>query len=211
MNGNKALVANFAAVRQLSVLIQGAGEVQLDRSDGRYPHGASASLVAVPAPGWRFAAWTQDLQSGAASATLTMNSDRAVLARFEHPKENWRAAHFNASELANPAVSGDLAAPGPHGIPNLLSYLAGRGPRDPAPLADGPEIRGESLFYRFTRNTGAVGSALVAEISSDLSTWTAAPAGRVIESRNGVETVEIAVPRAGLPRVFIRLRALTTD
>ncbi len=210
MNGNKSLVANFAAKRQLSISVQGAGEVRLDRQDGLYAHGAAASLTAVPASGWRFAGWSQDLSGSTPSSTLSMTTDRAVLARFDYPIENWRAAHFTAQELGDPAISGDLSAPGPSGVPNLLSYLAGRAPRAAGPLGDGPELQAGKFLYRFTRNTGAMGATLTAEISSDLATWTPAPAEHVIATENGIETVEVIVPRSGTASVFIRLRAKPT-
>lgn len=208
LRNNTALTASFAATRQLSVVVRGAGTVQLNQPGGRYAHGADATLLAIPAPGWRFAGWEEDLIGSTPSRTLLMSADRAVVARFDFPKENWKAAHFTSDGLANPAISGDDAVPGPLGLSNLLSYLAGRAPDDATPFNAPPEIRGNVFFYRFTRNTGSVGSRLIAEASTDLVNWTVPFSERVIEEVAGVESVEAIIPQENRPRIFVRLRAV---
>ncbi|MFH1498180.1 MAG: S8 family serine peptidase [Verrucomicrobiota bacterium] len=211
MRGDKSLQASFARVWQLSVDVAGAGEVVMDQPTGRYTDGATASLQAVPASGWRFVGWEEDLSGGTAAATLGMSTDRVVRARFDYPMANWKAAHFSSGELVDADVSGDAAAPGPLGITNRLSYLAGRDPRSTAAFNEPPEIRDSQLFYRYTRNTGAVGSTLIAEASLDLIDWSLPFEERVIDSVDGVETVEVIVPRTARQRVFIRLREIADE
>ncbi|CAM2836087.1 S8 family serine peptidase [Rariglobus hedericola] len=208
MRDNKVLTASFAEMRQLSVTVRGAGAVQLDQAGGRYAQGAQATLQAIPSAGWRFVEWQEDLAGGTPTRTLLMNTDRAVVAKFDYPLENWKAVHFTPTELADPAISGDDARPDPHGISNLMSYLSGRAPRSNEPFNTAPEVQGSTLFYRYTRNTGAVGSSLIAEVSTDLVNWTVSLSERVIDESQGVETVEVVVPRESRPRLFIRLRSV---
>ncbi len=67
-------------------------------------------------------------QSSSAAVDLTV---------IDTPFNQWRRLHFDATELANPAISGLLADADKDGVGNLLEYGVGSDPLDPA---DGPGL-----------------------------------------------------------------------
>src|SRR5262245_23885838 len=66
----------------LRVTTQGAGSVILDPPGGSYAPGTTVTLSAVPAPGHAFAGWSGDLSGTAPHASVVVDADRAVGARF---------------------------------------------------------------------------------------------------------------------------------
>ncbi len=67
---------------RLEVGTQGSGLVTLDPPGGVYPPGTQVTLRAVAAPGHAFAGWSGDLAGAANPATLLLDRDRQVGARF---------------------------------------------------------------------------------------------------------------------------------
>ena len=67
---------------RLEVSTQGSGLVTLDPPGGVYPPGTLVTLTAVAAPGHAFAGWGGDLAGAANPATLLLDRDRQVGARF---------------------------------------------------------------------------------------------------------------------------------
>jgi hypothetical protein len=66
------------------------------------------------------------------------SSSAAVdLTVVDTPFNHWRRLHFDADQLANPAISGLLADSDKDGVGNLLEYGVGSNPLDPA---DGPGL-----------------------------------------------------------------------
>ena len=69
----------------------------------------------------------------------------------------WKAQYFTPAELANPAISGDLADPDNDGHNNLQEYIAGTNPRDAASRLALEVLSSDSatpLRLRFTAMTG---------------------------------------------------------
>jgi uncharacterized repeat protein (TIGR02543 family) len=68
--------------RSLSVGIDGRGVVRLDPPGGVYYAGTPVRLTALPDSEWVFEQWGGDLAGTAASATLTMDVNRSVSAKY---------------------------------------------------------------------------------------------------------------------------------
>jgi hypothetical protein len=67
----------------LSVATQGSGSVTLSPAGGAYAPGTVVTLTATPGSGYGFAGWSGDLSGFANPATVVMDADKAVTARFE--------------------------------------------------------------------------------------------------------------------------------
>ncbi len=119
------------------------------------------------------------------SAILTVTTNAASL-WFElevAPKKTafqlWRDQHFTPAELADPAISGDVAAPAGDGVANLLKFAYGLPPKSSARRSDLPfaellNADGQTfLAVSFLRAKTATEVALVPEVSLDLTVWTA--------------------------------------
>lgn len=89
----------------------------------------------------------------------------------------WRSTNFSASELTNPAVSGESAALAGDGVANLLKYYFGLPAKTMAPPERLP--RGElltvsnqlHLALSYERDKAALDVDCVAEVSPDLAAW----------------------------------------
>ena len=72
----------------LSIIIDGSGNVVLDPDGGTYEIDTSVTLTATANPGWVFSDWSGDLISSDNPATITMNSDKNVTATFLVDSDN---------------------------------------------------------------------------------------------------------------------------
>jgi hypothetical protein len=134
----------------------------------------------------------------------------ATIVIHDRPIDAWRLANFSPAELADPAISGDLADPDHDGLSNLLEYALGLPPKDPS---GGPWVRIESdaLTLTYTRNKAATDVSLVVEESSDLLTWQSPPG--LIQQIDCTDlgqtqeiTVRLAVPASASAAGYLRLR-----
>jgi VCBS repeat-containing protein len=66
----------------LSVNSLGSGSVEWDSARDFYNEGTEITLTANPETGWEFSGWGGDLTGKANPATITMNSDKHVIATF---------------------------------------------------------------------------------------------------------------------------------
>lgn len=66
----------------LSISVSGSGTVLLSPEGGTYDKGTQVTLTAVPAEGWQFANWSGDLTGIYRTATVTMDSDKNIVANF---------------------------------------------------------------------------------------------------------------------------------
>lgn len=87
VTGDRSLTANFAAVTggyaiSTSSLPANGGTTA---GDGSYLDGASATVVATPAPGYKFSKWLENgaVVSTAAAYTFNVGQDRALTAKFK--------------------------------------------------------------------------------------------------------------------------------
>jgi hypothetical protein len=107
----------------------------------------------------------------------------------------WRHAHFSAGELTDPEVSGAEADPMRAGVPNLLRYAFGLGPRDEA-SAVLPELESgpEGLRFVFRRLRDAADLETAVEQSDSLSAWRLPAGAPVLLGDAGGETQRWAQP-----------------
>ena len=88
----------------------------------------------------------------------------------------WQQRSFTASDLADPTISGDTAAPAGDGIPNLMKYALGLPPKNIG-LAGLPVLSNTSLFgntyatLTYTCPAQLNDISYIVEVSSDLLTW----------------------------------------
>ncbi|NIR51354.1 tandem-95 repeat protein [candidate division KSB1 bacterium] len=87
MNSNKNVTAIFEEILPeqftLIVHIQGSGNVNLDPPGGTYVSGTTVALSATANHGWTFSGWTGDLNSPNTSVSVTMDTDKNLIATFE--------------------------------------------------------------------------------------------------------------------------------
>lgn len=119
----------------------------------------------------------------------------------------WQESHFTPAELADPAVSGDAVSLAADGLPNLVHYALGHGPRELVPPGALAFARaGETWSLTYVRPAERPGLAYAVEQSGDLVSWSGAGVThQLVSSAGGMQTWRGAVP-VGAPRVFLRLR-----
>ena len=77
------LPAAYPVTATLTVTLSGQGEVTATPQQTAYERGQHVTLLAVAAAGWRFAAWTGDLQGAETTATLLLTENaHQVTAQF---------------------------------------------------------------------------------------------------------------------------------
>jgi hypothetical protein len=83
MDSNKNVIANFASIyRLLTSVIPSAGG-SVSPSGGTYDQGATVALTATPASGYLFVSWSGDASGTNLTTSVTMDSDKNVIAYFE--------------------------------------------------------------------------------------------------------------------------------
>ncbi len=119
----------------------------------------------------------------------------------------WQEAHFTAAELTDPAVSGHAVVLAPDGLPNLVHYALGYGPRETVPASALVFSRvGSDWDLAYTRPSTRLGVAYAVESSTDLVTWSTAGVNhRLAASIEGMDTWRGSVA-VGPSRVFLRLK-----
>jgi uncharacterized delta-60 repeat protein len=145
-------------------------------------------------------------------ATLTLSTAFAA----------WQATRFTASELANPAVSGDDADPDGDGLKNLAEFALDRAPRSPdaasAWTTAVQDVGGSDyLTITFRRRSPALDLAYSVQSSSTLApgSWTAdaVQIGSAVSNGDGTETVTYrdSTPSSpASPRRFLRFHVTRT-
>ncbi len=131
------------------------------------------------------------------------------------PFQDWRAAHFNPTQLADPAISGPTADPDGDGVTNTTEYIFGNLPltREPSPLA--LALSGANATLTFTAKaatgTGYAGKTrhYALETSTTLGTggWSS-PSGYADITGAG-QTVTFSEARPATPK-FYRIRVWLT-
>ena len=137
---------------------------------------------------------------------------------IQNPLDAWKGRNFSASELDDPTISGDTAAPAGDGIPNLLKYALHIDPKTSTP-SDLPvpsvmSSGGENyLTITYTQLILAGDIEYITEISTDLKTWNSgagytAPVS-VTNNPDGVTqtvVVQDLKPLSSSEKRFIRLK-----
>lgn len=132
----------------------------------------------------------------------------------------WQAANFTPVELANPAISGDLADPDGDGLNNLTEFGLSLLPRTPdaasSPTSSTVNISGSNyLALTFRRKVPALDLAYTVQNSgAPGGAWatTTIPVGSPTNNGDGTETVTFRddIPLAGTIRRLLRLQIQRT-
>jgi hypothetical protein len=207
MDADKNIEADFVSTAALTVFTRGGGTVTQSSDDGIYLAGSTAQLSAVPLPGWTFSGWSGALSGSNSAESLLMNTNKVVTARFSLGLTAWKNQHFNASQLTNPAISGDAADADGDGLENWREWLRGSDPQNRASRGQGEMRReGNWLVMTYTRLENLpAGHTVRASASTDLANWTVPIDERIIGSANGVETIEARIDTSEMPGVFLRI------
>lgn len=122
----------------------------------------------------------------------------------------WRYRHFSLAELANEAISGDLADPDGDGRSNLLECAEGDDPRS-AGAAAYPRVEAapsgrQRLTYLRLRDRALSGLQYSIEVSPDLASWDdpAALVEQAVVTEGVIERVTVEYTAA--PSSFARVR-----
>lgn len=209
MDGDKTVQANFSSRASLQVHVRGAGSVDGLADLGSYAVNDTAALTAVPTADWEFSGWSGAASGSSVTANILMDAPKVVTANFVLPVANWKSSHFTEAELQDTLISGDDADPDGDGLKNWQEYLHLSDPRDAASRGIvSLKLEGDYLYAIFTRNAGAVsGLGLGCQGSRDLADWDAPDLQeRLLNTRDGVETVEARLPVAGGTKGFLRLK-----
>ena len=82
LNADTTVTANFTANHTLATAVTGQGTVSVTPLKATYADGEMVSFTGIPAPGWAFANWADDLGGSLNPSNLVMNSDKKVTAVF---------------------------------------------------------------------------------------------------------------------------------
>ena len=88
---------------------------------------------------------------------------------FARPIDGWRTWQFNASELTDPAISGDDADPDHDGLNNVAEYAFGLDPHVPGVVPMRVEVVEGRLTVTVRKYDGAPDAEIFGESASDLS------------------------------------------
>jgi hypothetical protein len=119
----------------------------------------------------------------------------------DRPLDDWRKANFTAGELANSAISGDLANPDDDSAANLMEYALGLAPKQNNANPLSPRIESGHFTLTYTRNKSATDVLLTLETSTDLVNWSA--------NSSLFEQVD-CVDEGAIQRITVRLVALAS-
>jgi uncharacterized repeat protein (TIGR02543 family) len=97
-----------AAVQQLTIHLEGSGSVLRNPSLTSYPKGATVTLTAVPAVGWKFSAWSGDASGAVNPLNLFMDTDKVLTAHFV-PKPTFSLSVQTQGSGAVDVLSGSYA------------------------------------------------------------------------------------------------------
>jgi hypothetical protein len=106
--GTGASSTSFIMQYTLTVLVSGSGSVTINPPDGVYDEGAVVTLTAVPATGWRFNDWDDDIEGTDPTTTVVMDANKKVTADFR--------AIPQYSVTINVAGAGSVAIDPPGGV-----------------------------------------------------------------------------------------------
>ncbi len=102
----------------------------------------------------------------------------------------WQRAHFTPTELANAAISGDLADPDADGLTNLAEFATASDPRDSASGRDAviAQKQPDSHILVTIRRAAIPGITITFQTSADLTAWTDATASMTLQTSINAQT-----------------------
>jgi len=135
------------------------------------------------------------------------------------PYAVWQNQYFTPAQLADPAISGDMASPAKDGITNLMKYALNLNPL--TAVVSGLPVQGTTvdgsnhtyLTLSYTQVIAATDITYSAQVSSDLQTWNSGPGYTLLLSGSnnpdGTTTtvvIQDLTPQDSAPKRFIRLQ-----
>jgi hypothetical protein len=196
------------ARRTLDTTVLGSGSVTATPSVAWYPDGSEVTLAATPTVGFSFSNWSGDLSGNNNPASLTMDADQAVAARFLSPYQSWKSGYFTPEEIAGTQLSAPTSDPEGDGLQNLLEYALNLHPREPS-VTGRPELEeaGGTLTLTYLKDSAKSDITYQVEVSDGLGGW--GPWSDELVSTNGtIEIRRAAVPILGTSR-YLRLKITT--
>jgi len=141
------------------------------------PAGAIAARIMVTPLGGNLAQnqETITLTLSAGTNYLLNNLASATVNLQDWPYNVWKRASFTASQLANPAVSGDTATPANDGLANLMKYALGLSPLTPYANVFQPAVSNGLFTITYAQSESAPDVALTFSWSPDLIHWYSGP------------------------------------
>ncbi len=185
---------------------------------GDYPAGATASVGAVPAEGFRFVRWIGEpvADDSAAATTVLMDRDRFLTAVFRRDTvpayEDWALTYF-LRNAKNPDIAGLDRDPNRSGLVNLLEFAFDRDPMAAEGDRNLPRLarNGDgALEFTYFRRAGHPQLEYMIEVAAVLAAgeWSdhiPEPEAVTVDSDDG--EIERVTVRLDLPQpVFARMR-----
>ena len=102
----------------------------------------------------------------------------------------WQRVHFTVAELANAAISGDLADPDADGLTNFAEFATASDPRNSASGRDAvvAQKQPDSYVQVTIRRAAIPGITVTFQASHDLTTWTDATASMTLQTSTDPQT-----------------------
>jgi len=177
------------------------------------PAGALAADILVTPLG-------SNLSSNSATVTLSLlastnyavtNPSVATVTILDQPQNTWLRANFTPTQLANPQISGNSAAPAGDGLPNLVKYALGLPPFVPATNVLNPHISNGYFTFTYPRSLAATDVAITLQTSTSFTNWQSGPAyfqqvNVVDEVTNQLITTQAASPVSANTNAYVRLQ-----
>ena len=161
---------------------------------------------------------------GDETVTLTLTSHfaygfdapgSAVVTIHDLPIDAWRFAHFTAAELANPAISGDLADFDGDGLTTVAEYGLDLDPKVASVTGLptlGRDVNGHPTLT-YTKVLSATDITYTVELTTNFNAWTAIPESAaavpvVLQALSGPVTATSPYTLSAEPKQFLRLRIM---
>lgn len=140
------------------------------------------------------------ISGGGESNTANDDASDSIPVAALSAAESWRYRYFGIAGNTGPAADGAIASG--DGLPNLLKYALGLDPRVPAMSPVAVDRPGGRLRLAVARNPAATDLVFAAEVTGDLSAWSAGGAVIDVNSSTSFQAHDTGVGNAR----FIRLR-----
>jgi hypothetical protein len=191
--------------RTLGTMVLGNGSLTAAPSVAWYPEGSEVTLDATPAAGFVFSDWSGSLSGSNNPASLMMDADRTVAARFVSTYQSWKIGYFTSEEIAGTQLSEPISDPEGDGLQNLLEYALNLHPREPS-VAGLPSVGGVggNLTLTYLRDTSKPDISYQVEVSDSLAGW-GVVSDELVSTTGTIETRKATIPVDG-PKRFLRLK-----
>jgi len=146
MKSSKSVIANFSKILySLMASVNPLGSGSISPSGGTYDSGTHLTLTATPSPGYLFDCWSGHASGTSSTITVTMDSNKSVIANFE--------------EIPPPAPAPAPVAPAPKPpfviVTVTVGPVTGKTYEDLSFSMSGETNIGGSLEYRFDWGDGS--------------------------------------------------------